>query len=54
MKLRQNKSNSQGPSSAIGIMKFNDSLSGPKLTPEAIIGVSIAFAIVVLIIRSMV
>lgn len=52
MKMKQTKSNSQGPSSAIGIMKFNDSAAGPKLTPEAVIVGSIIFVVVILILKA--
>ena len=54
MKWQHSKSASSGPSSSIGIMKFNDSMSGPKLTPEAIIVVTVAFAILVIILKSFV
>ncbi|MDD3178662.1 MAG: preprotein translocase subunit Sec61beta [Candidatus ainarchaeum sp.] len=52
MKLKQTKSNSQGPSSAIGIMKFNDSAAGPKISPEAVIIISIVFVVFILILKS--
>lgn len=48
MKMNTSKS-SGGPSSAIGIMKFNEQLPGPKLSPELVVGVVIAFIIVILI-----
>ena len=51
MKLKQIKNSSQGPSSVIGIMKFNDSLAGYKLSPELVIGLSIAFVVVILILK---
>lgn len=51
MKLRQTKSDSQGPSSSIGIMKFNDSLSGPKLSPEFVVGASIFFIILIVVLK---
>jgi preprotein translocase subunit Sec61beta len=52
MKMNYNKSDSQGPSSAIGIMKFKESSGGPQLTPEAVIGLSLGIAILVLILRA--
>jgi preprotein translocase subunit Sec61beta len=51
MKLKQIKNSSQGPSSVIGIMKFNDSLTGYKLSPETVIGLSVAFVVVILILK---
>lgn len=48
VKLRKGPAVS-GPSSSIGIMRFFDAdTSGPKLTPEFIVGLSIAVIIVVL------
>jgi preprotein translocase subunit Sec61beta len=52
MKMNYTKNNSQGPSSAIGIMKFKESAGGPRLTPEAVIGLSLGIAILVLILRA--
>ena len=41
-----------GPSSSIGIMRFFDvDTKGPKLTPEFVIGLTIAFIVVVTILR---
>lgn len=38
-----------GPSSSIGIMRFFDvDTKGPKLTPEFVLGLSIAFVVIVL------
>lgn len=54
MKLKQMKSSNQGPSSAIGIMKFNESLGGYKLSPEFVIGMSIGFVVLILIIKMMI
>jgi preprotein translocase subunit Sec61beta len=51
MKLKQMKNTSQGPSSAIGIMKFNESLGGYKLSPELVVGLSVAFVVVILIFK---
>jgi len=53
MKLKQIKNSNQGPSSVIGIMKFNDSLSGYKLSPEVVIGLSVAFVVFILILKVM-
>jgi len=54
MKLKQMKNSSQGPSSAIGIMKFNDSMAGPKLTPEVVVGLTVGVIILILIIKVMI
>jgi preprotein translocase subunit Sec61beta len=51
MKLKQMKNKNQGPSSVIGIMKFNESLGGYKLSPEFIIGASIGFVVLILILK---
>lgn len=42
-----------GPSSTLGIMRFFDAdTSGPKLSPEFVIGIALALIIVVLVIKS--
>lgn len=51
MKLKQMKNSSQGPSSVIGIMKFNESLSGYKLSPEAVLVISLLFVVVILVLK---
>ncbi len=51
MKLKQMKNKSQGPSSVIGIMKFNESLAGYKLSPEVVIGLSLGFVVLILILK---
>lgn len=44
-----------GPSSALGIMRFFDAdVAGPKLSPEFILGISIALIIVVVILKHVV
>jgi len=41
-----------GPSSAIGIMRFFDAdTKGPKLTPEFVIGITVAFIVLILAVR---
>ncbi len=41
-----------GPSGSLGIMRFFDAdTSGPKLSPEFIVGVAIALIVVVLIVK---
>ena len=43
-----------GPSSSIGIMRFFDvDTKGPKLTPEFVLGLSIAFVLLVLVAKVM-
>ncbi|HOZ35475.1 MAG TPA: preprotein translocase subunit Sec61beta [archaeon] len=54
MKMNYSKNNNQGPSSAIGIMKFKESVAGPQLSPEAVIGLSLGIAIVILILRAII
>ena len=42
-----------GPSSSLGIVRFFDAdTSGPKLSPEFVIGVAIALIALVLIVRA--
>lgn len=52
MKMKYSKNTNQGPSSAIGIMKFKEFVAGPQLTPEAVIGLSLGIAILVLVLRA--
>ncbi len=41
-----------GPSSSIGIMRFFDvDTGGPKLTPEFVVGISVAVVALVLVLR---
>jgi len=51
MKMNYSKNSTQGPSSAIGIMKFKESNAGPALTPEMVIGFAIVVAIIILVAR---
>ena len=51
MKMNYSKNTSQGPSSAIGIMKFKETNAGPALSPEMVIGFSVAVAILILVAR---
>lgn len=41
-----------GPSSSLGIMRFFDAdEGGPKVRPEIIVGIAIAFALIVLVLH---
>jgi len=52
MKLDRAKEFSSGPSSAIGIMRFFDQdTGGPKMTPEFVVGVAIAFIVLALAVK---
>lgn len=51
MKMKYDKSAQQGPSSAIGIMKFKEGLNGPKLTPETIIALAVGLCVLILVLR---
>lgn len=51
MKLKQMKNTNQGPSSAIGIMKFNESLGGSKLSPEMVVILTMVFVVVILVLK---
>ncbi len=51
MKMNYSKNSQQGPSSAIGIMKFKEGLNGPKLSPEAVIAIAIGISVLILILR---
>ncbi len=54
MKFQQNKQTTQGPSSAIGIVRFFDSDSKtPKLSPELVLGFVIALVVVLIVIRNL-
>jgi len=54
MKWQHSKNTSQSPSSAIGIMKFNETMGGPKLNPETVVGLTIAFAVLIIILKFLV
>jgi preprotein translocase subunit Sec61beta len=42
----QRSQNTGGPSSSVGITRFFDTdMSGPKMTPEFVLGLSVAFII---------
>jgi preprotein translocase subunit Sec61beta len=42
-----------GPSSSIGIVRFFDvETKGPKLTPEFVMGVTVGFILLVLLVRT--
>jgi len=51
MKWQHSKNSSQSPSSAIGIMKFNETMKGPKLSPEMVVGLTIGFAILIIVLK---
>jgi preprotein translocase subunit Sec61beta len=41
-----------GPSSSLGIMRFFDvDTAGPKLTPEFVLGITVAFIVIILFLR---
>lgn len=51
MKFNQTKTTTQQPSSALGIMRFFDSDSKtPKISPEIVAGITIAFVVLVILI----
>ncbi|MCR4369494.1 MAG: preprotein translocase subunit Sec61beta [archaeon] len=48
MKFTKSTNTSSGPSSAIGIMRFTDTdTGGPKMSPEFVVAVSVAFALII-------
>lgn len=48
----QRSQNTGGPSSSVGITRFFDTdLSGPKLSPEFILGISVAFVILMVALK---
>jgi len=51
MKMNTSKSANQGPSSAIGIMRFKEDVAGPKMSPEVVIGIALGIAILILVLR---
>ena len=54
MKFRRTDNSEQGgaPSSTLGIMRFFDvEVGGPKIGPEFIVGIAIAFSILVIILK---
>ncbi|MCR4335135.1 MAG: preprotein translocase subunit Sec61beta [archaeon] len=45
---------SSGPSSSIGIMRFFDTdTGGPKMSPEFVVGVTVAFTVIVIVFHLM-
>ena len=48
MKFTKSGSGESGPSSAIGIMRFNTESGGPKLRPEFVMGIAVVFVLIVL------
>jgi preprotein translocase subunit Sec61beta len=51
VKLTQGPSVS-GPSSSLGVMRFFDvDTKGPKLTPELVIGLAVAFTVLILMLQ---
>ncbi len=51
MKWQHSKNTTQNPSSAIGIMKFNETMGGPKLSPEMVVGLTVGFAVLIIILK---
>ena len=52
MKFTSSGGGVSGPSSSIGIIRFFDADSGgPKMTPEFVVGISVAFALVLVAVR---
>lgn len=51
MKFTKSSEGESGPSSAIGIMRFNTESGGPKLRPEFVIGLAVVFSVIVLAIQ---
>lgn len=51
MKLKQMKNKSQAPSTSIGIMKFNETMSGIKVAPELVIGLSVGFVVLIIVLK---
>lgn len=51
VKFNTVKQDSSGPSSSIGIMRFSDSTSGPKITPELVIVLCVIFAGIIFALR---
>ncbi|MBS3061578.1 MAG: preprotein translocase subunit Sec61beta [Candidatus Diapherotrites archaeon] len=51
VKLQQNQG-AGGPSSSLGIMRFFDvETGGPKLSPQFVVGLSVAFVILIMVLR---
>ena len=52
MKFKQSGTGIAGPSSTLGIMRFFDTeVGGPKLAPEFIIGITIAFTLLIVFLK---
>ncbi|MFH1256179.1 MAG: preprotein translocase subunit Sec61beta [Candidatus Diapherotrites archaeon] len=52
MKFQKTRSDVSGPSSTLGIMRFFDTdTTGPKLTPEFVLGITIAFSALILVLH---
>jgi preprotein translocase subunit Sec61beta len=52
MKMKKSKDSTGGPSSAIGIMKFKESVDSPQLSPETVVIFVVIMIIIVIIIKS--
>ena len=54
VKFTRNKADTSGPTSSIGIMQFFDSDSkSPQLDPKLIVGLSIVFMVLILVLKMM-
>ncbi len=54
MKFNKSSSDTSGPSSAIGIMRFFDTDSGgPKISPEFVVAVSVVFTAIIVVLQLM-
>jgi preprotein translocase subunit Sec61beta len=54
MKMKKSKNQASGPSTAIGIMRFKETAKGIQISPEFIIGLSIAIVVIILVLRTMI
>ncbi|MBI4210963.1 MAG: preprotein translocase subunit Sec61beta [Candidatus Diapherotrites archaeon] len=51
MKFTTSGSSETGPSSSIGIMRFDTETGGPKISPEFVVIVGAAFTLVILVLQ---
>jgi preprotein translocase subunit Sec61beta len=52
MKMNKSKNTGGGPSSAMGIMRFNDALKSPQFSPESVVVFIVIVIVVVVIIKA--
>ncbi len=52
MKMKKSKNSGNGPSSALGIMKFKETVDSPQMSPETVVIFVVVVIIIVIIVKS--